>query len=329
MGRLKEGFGILKASVQEFLRDECMRLAAALSYYTIFSLPPLLILIVIIAGAVLDPQQVENALQGQVSSLVGPSGADNIRTILQEAERPDTRGVIPTVVGVGALLFGATGAFFQLQRALNTAWNVEPDPEKGGIKTMLLKRIVSLGMILGVAFLLLVSLALSAALSILGDALAGMLPGLSHQILQGFNMLLSFAVITGLFAMMFKVLPDAEIRWRDVWVGAAITSLLFVLGKFALGLYLGSADPGSAYGAAGSLIVVLIWVYYAAIILLFGAEFTQVWALQKGERIEPSDGAVRVAAQKQRIRNPEDERKAEEQEEKEAREEDREPRPST
>lgn len=322
---IKRTFGLVKKTFREFLDDECMRLAAALSYYTIFSMPPLLILIIIIAGALLDPAQVEQALQTQMAGLVGDSGAENIRTMMQEAERPESRGVIPIVVGVGALLFGATGAFFQLQQALNTVWNVEPDPQRGGLKVMLLKRVVSLGMIVGIAFLLLVSLAVSAFVAALGESLSELLPGLSQPVLYVFNFLLSFLVITGLFAVMFKVLPDAEVKWKDVWIGAMVTAFLFVLGKLALGLYIGNAEPGSAYGAAGSLIVILVWIYYATIILLLGAEFTQVWAEQRGGGIEPADGAVRVERQKHRIRNEEDARKSQEIEDKAAKEEGREP----
>jgi membrane protein len=177
---------------------------------------------------------------------------------------------------------------------------VEPDPHQGGIKSFLTKRIFSFGMILVVAFLLLVSLVISAVLSGLGDRLQSFLPaGFSETVLQGINLVISFGVIVLLFAALFKVLPDAKISWRSVWVGAAVTAALFVLGKFLIGFYLGRSNPGEAYGAAGSLAVLLLWVYYSAIILLFGAEFTESWAERRGEGIEPEPGAVRVRQENQ------------------------------
>lgn len=301
--RLKEGFDLLKQSGKEFGEDGCATQAAALSYYTIFSLPPLLLLILFILGAVLDPREVQAQLEGQLGALMGPSGAEQIRTILREADQPGSGGLLPTVLSVAALLFGATGAFGQLQSALNRAWEVTPDPEQGGLKAVLLKRVFSFGMILSIAFLLLVSLAVSAALSAFGDALGGFLPsGVSATLLQVMNQLISLLVIAGLFAAIFKVLPDARVAWRDVWVGAGFTALLFVAGKFLIGLYLGQSNPGEAFGAAGSLAVMFIWIYYSSMILLFGAEFTQVWAKRHGSGIAPARGAVRVLEQKRHIR---------------------------
>lgn len=288
--------GLMKQSVRDFLNDDCPAMAAALSYYTIFSLPPLLVLILLLVGALLDPQDVQGSIEAQIRNLMGPAGGAQVRTILEAADRPHG-GLLPTILGIAALLLGATGAFGQLQAALNRSWQVAPDPGQGGIKSFLIKRVFSFGMILALAFLLLVSLILSAALSAFGNALGRMLPGgLSEPVLQAINLALSFGVIALLFAAIFKVLPDARIAWRDVWVGAIVTALLFTIGKFLIGFYLGRSNPGEAFGAAGSLALMLVWIYYSSMILLFGAEFTQTWAERRGGGIEPERGAVRVKA---------------------------------
>jgi membrane protein len=251
MAKSKTGVpGIVKESLRDFMKDDCMDSAAALSYYTIFSLPALLVLILLLVSSVLDPSDVRGGLESQLQSLMGPTAGGQVRTIIQEAEQKPSGGLIPTILGIAGLLFGATGAFGQLQKALNRAWNVQPDPRQGGIKTFLTKRVFSLGMILVVALLLLVSLVVSTAIAGVGDRLESFLPsGLSEPVLHAINLVLSLGVITLLFAALFKVLPDAKISWRSVWVGAA-----------------------------GSLAVLLLWVYYSALILLFGAEFTETWA---------------------------------------------------
>lgn len=284
---------ILKHTFREFSDDDGPSMAAALAYYTIFSLAPLLVLIILLVGLFVEPQQVEGQVVRQIGSLVGPEAAEQIQAMVRRAsEHLETGGLLTTLLGLGALLFGATGAFAQLQHALNKAWEVKPDPEQGGLKNFIVKRVLSLGMVLGVAFLLLVSLVMSTALSAFGAMLAEAVPFLGPVMLFLFNAALSLAVITVLFAALFKVLPDAEIGWRDVWVGAAVTALLFVAGKFLIGFYLGRSDPGSVFGAAGSLAVILVWIYYSAMILLLGAEFTQVWTTQAGRQIAPSEGAV-------------------------------------
>lgn len=282
--------GLLRRTFKDFLDDECPQMAAALSYYTIFALPPLLILILTVVGLVFDPAQVQETIRGQFGEMMGAEGAQQIGTIIEQADRPEGRGA-RALVGVVGILLGATGAFMQLQKALNRAWEVEPDPDAGGVKTFVLKRLLSLGMIFGLAFLLLVSLALSALISMAGDVVGSILPGTSAPLLYALDVALNLALITLLFAVMFKVLPDARIRWKSVWVGAAATAALFVAGKFALGLYLGRSNPGEAYGAAGSLALLLVWIYYAAMIVLLGAEFTQVWAESRGHGIEPEEGA--------------------------------------
>lgn len=295
--------GLIKKSASDFIEDDCMDSAAALSYYTIFSLPAILVLLLLLVSSVMDPSDVRGGLESQMQSLMGPTAGDQVRTIIEESEQRPRSGLIPTLLGIAGLIFGATGAFGQLQKTLNRTWDVEPDPNQGGIKAFLSKRVFSLGIILVVAFLLLVSLVLSAALSGAGDRLGSVLPsGLSGPVLQVLNQLVSLAVITLLFAAMFKVLPDAKISWRSVWPGAFFTAVLFVIGKFLIGFYLGKSNPGEAYGAAGSLAVLLLWVYYSSLIVLFGAEFTETWARERrGEMIEPEPGAVRVRREKQRV----------------------------
>ena len=300
---LKETFALVRDSVNEFIADDCQTQAAALSYYTIFSLPPLMVLILLLLGAVLDPQDIRGHLEVQLGSLMGASATEQIRNILEQAQAPGSSGVLPTVLSIIALALGATGAFGQLQAALNRAWEVAPDPDKGGLKSFILKRVFSFGMILSVAFLLLVSLVLSAALTAFGGALGSMLPdGVSATLLQVLNQVVSLVVITALFAALFKVLPDARVAWRDVWVGGAVTAVLFVVGKFLIGLYLGRSNPGEAFGAAGSLAVLLVWIYYSSMILLYGAEFTQLWAERRGGGIAPERGAVRVVREKKQLR---------------------------
>jgi membrane protein len=295
-------FGLIKESAKDFLEDDCMDAAAALSYYTIFSLPAILVLLLTLISVVMNPSDVRGGVEGQLQTLMGPSAGQQIRTIIQQAENKPHGGLLPTVLGFAGLLFGATGAFGQLQKTINRAWNVEPDPNQGGIKNFITKRLFSFGMILVVAFFLLVSLVISAALTGMSGRLGNILPsGISGPLLEVFNSLISFAVIAALFAALFKVMPDAKIQWRSVWVGAVFTAVLFVIGKFLIGFYLGKSNPGQAYGAAGSLAVLLLWVYYSSLILLFGAEFTETWAERRGVGIEPERGAVRVRREKQRV----------------------------
>jgi membrane protein len=294
--------GVIKQSAKDFIADDCMDSAAALSYYTIFSLPAVLVLLLMLLSVVMNASDVRGGLEGQLQSLMGPTAGEQVRTIIRQAENKPQHGLLPTVLGIAGLLFGATGALGQLQKTLNRTWNVEPDPNQGGIKNFLTKRLFSFGMILMVAFFLLVSLMLSAALTGLGGRLGGFLPsGISGAFLEVVNSIVSLAVITLLFAAMFKVMPDAKISWRSVWVGAVVTAVLFVIGKFVIGLYLGKSNPGQAYGAAGSLAVLLLWIYYSSLILLFGAEFTETWAKRRGEGIEPEPGAVLVQREKQRV----------------------------
>jgi membrane protein len=301
--RIKDMFALFTETGKDFLADDCPTQAAALSYYTIFALPPLLAVILLILGSVVDPRDVQGELQGQIGGLMGPAAAEQIHTILMQARHPGGGSLVTSVLSIGALILGAAGAFGQLQAALNRAWEVAPDPAQGGFKQFLLKRVFSFGMVLAVAFFLLVSLAVSAALTAFGGALGGMLPeGVSATLLQLLTQVVSFAVVVALFAAIFKVLPDARVAWRDVWVGAFATAVLFIIGKFLIGFYLGRSNPGQAFGAAASLAVLFVWVYYSSMILLLGAEFTQAWSNRKGSGIAPERGAVRVREEKQLVR---------------------------
>lgn len=290
----KDAAGFLQRVASEFSQDECVESAAALAYYAMFSLAPVLVIAIAIAGLFFDPQDVRGEVQNQLRDMLGPGGAEQVRTMIQSV-RQSNSGVWATALSVLALLFGATGALGQLQTSLNKAWDVRPSPEEGVVKSFVGKRLLSFALILVIGFLLLVLLALSTVASALGTWFSQILPsGFSGPILMAINVGISLLVATLLFAAIFKLLPDAKIRWRDVWTGAAATAVLFVIGKFLIGLYLGSSGIGSAYGAAGSLALVLVWVYYSSLILLLGAEFTQVWTRRRGRRIDPAAGAIRA-----------------------------------
>lgn len=298
---------MLKQTFSEFSEDNCMSMAAALAYYTVFSLPPLLLLIITLAGFFFSPEQVQQTIQEQAGSLIGSEGAQQVQTMVANASASvEEGGTFALVLSIGGLLFGATGAFAQLQQALNRAWEIGPDPDESGIMSFLLKRLLSLGMILVIAFFLLVSLVLNAAISALSDQITDFLPGgIGEPVLFAVNAGLSLLIISLLFATIYKVLPDAKITWRDVGIGAFATALLFVAGQFLIGLYLGQSNPGEAFGAAGSLALILVWIYYSAVILFLGAEFTQVYARRKGTRIKPEKGAVRVIYEKRHVRSEE------------------------
>lgn len=289
--KLQDIFGLLKETFNEWNEDKASRLAAALAYYTIFSLAPLLVIVIAIAGAVFGEEAARNQIVGQIQGLVGQQGAEAVQAMILNASKPGS-GLIASIVGVVALLFGASGLFGQLQDALNTIWEVTPKPDRG-LKGIIQDRFFSFTMVLGTGFLLLVSLVLSAALAAFGNYFGHLMPGMA-ELWQFVNFAVSFGVITLLFALIYRVLPDAKVAWGDVWIGAAVTALLFTIGRLLIGLYLGSSAIGSAYGAAGSLVVVLVWVYYSAQILLFGAEFTQVYATRYGSHIEPTKNAMRV-----------------------------------
>ena len=281
-------FKLLKEAFTEWQEDKASLLAAALAYYTVFSITPLLVIAIAIAGAVFGRDAAEGEIVQQINQLVGQQGAEAIETALKNAHQPEL-GSIASVISIVVLLIGASGVFAQLQEALNTVWNVK-QKSNAGIWGFIRKRLLSFGVVLAIGFLLLVSLIFSAILSGIGKLNIGILPGMT-SLWQLLNFAISFGVITLLFALIYKYLPDVKIRWKDVWIGATITALLFTIGKFLIGLYLGRGSLGSAYGAAGSLIVFLAWVFYSAQILLFGAEFTQVYARKYSKKINPDSHA--------------------------------------
>lgn len=280
---------LLTETFKEWQEDKASRLAAALSYYTIFSLPPLLLLALAIAGQVFDRQAAQERLVSQARQLVGENGAEGIGMVLDNASDPET-GLIAGIISIVTLFLGASGVFGQLQDAMNTIWEVQPKPGRGILGTIK-DRFFSFTMVLTVGFLLLVSLLLSTALAALGEIVSGLAPG-AVLLAQVMNFAISFGVTTALFAMIFKVIPDVKIKWRDVWYGALVTAALFAIGRWVIGLYLGQSATASTYGAAGSMIVLLVWVYYAAQIIFLGAEFTQVYANKYGSRIVADDNAI-------------------------------------
>jgi len=288
---IKGFLGLLWATVFAFFSDGCSTMAGALSFNTFLSLPALLTLILSLVGRFADPQQVQGAIVGEVSDLIGAAGAAQVAAIIGNASRSQEAASIATIVSLVVLILGATGLFAGLQNALNKAWGVKPDPSRNQIRVFLMKRVFSFGILITVAFLLLVSLALSAVIAAISDALTTQF-GIPPVLLQIATAIGSFLVIALLFAVMFRYLPDARISWRDVRAGAIGTALWFVLGRTLIGLYLGRADPGSVYGAAGSLALVLIWVYYTSMVVLFGAEFTKLWAQRYGKGIVPVKGAI-------------------------------------
>lgn len=301
-------FSLLKDTFTEFTKNDCPRMAAALAYYTAFSLAPILILTLTVAGMLFDAEDLRGDIAGQVSTFVGPSGTEQVKEILETAEQPKIRGWA-SALGLAGLLFGASGVVVQLQSALNEAWEVQPDPKQGGLWTLLQKRIFSIAMVLSLGFVVVVSLALSSMATAFEHQIEAMLPVGEGWIPTVANALGTFLILTILFATIFKVIPDAKVRWKDVTAGAVLTAVLFVIGKQLISLYLGTKSMDSTFGAAGSLALLLLWAYYSAMILLFGAEFTQVWARHRGHAIVPVKGAVHIRRRVDEIGKPDDEEK--------------------
>ncbi len=290
----RNAWSITKETANQWIDDDCMRLSAALSYYTIFSLGPLLILAISVAGFFLGAEAARGELSYQLTGLLGEEGAKAVEGIVAGA-REEKSGVIATIVGFVILIIGATGVFAELKSALNFIWHAAP-PKSSGVVAFLRARLLSFAMVLAIGFLLLVSLLLNAAVAITGKFMNGFLP-LPEVALQGLTTLASFLVITILFALIFKVLPDKDVKWRDVWIGAAITSVLFSIGKLLIGLYLGKSSVASTFGASGSVVIILVWSYYSSLILFIGAEFTEVYSRRHGSRRDS-----RAPASGQRLR---------------------------
>jgi membrane protein len=302
MKKIREFWQLLRETYNGWIEREPFNNSIIIAYYTIFSLPGLLVIIINLAGYFFGYEAVEHKLATQIQGLIGGDAAKDVQDIVAKASASKD-STIATILGVATLLFGATGVFYQVQQILNKIWEVKPKP-----KQMLLKlvrdRIFSFGLILVIGFLLLVSLVLSAGLSAVSDWVAAHLSESLNVVFKVADILLSTGVIMLLFAAIYKFLPDARIRWREVWIGALVTAILFSIAKFALGLYFGKSDPASTYGAAGSVILIMLWVSYSGIILLFGAEFTQVYARRSGHRVRPVEGAVSTQEEGQEDSNP-------------------------
>lgn len=290
--RLKEFWFTFRDAFLQWSEREPFRNSAVISFYTIFSLPGLLVIIINLAGYFYGEKAVTRRISSEIGNMIGRDIAEYIEAIIANAS-VQQEFTFSSLVGVGTLIFGATGVFYQLQQTLNIIWEVKPQPKRKIVK-MVLDRMFSFGLILAVGFLLLVSLVLSTLLSMLSNWVAFYFSEAFNVAFRILDFSLSLGVITFLFAAIYKFLPDAEISWRDVWIGGLVTALLFVIAKFALGFYFGHSNPASAYGAAGTIILLMLWVSYAGLILLFGAEFTRIYASRRGEKITPSDFAVSV-----------------------------------
>jgi membrane protein len=290
---LHRAWSLLAETFFEWYEDRAPRLGAALAYYTVFALAPSLILIIALAGLFLGKDAAQGQIVAEVQGLVGPRAAEAIQAAIDNARTEG--GLVATGLGIVTLLFGLWGVFGELQDALNTIWGVAPRPGRG-VLDIIKQRFWSFAMVVGIGFLLLVSLAVSAALAALGKFFYWLLPSPAFLI-EGINAVFSWVIITLLFAVIFKLLPDVTIPWSNVWIGAGVTALLFTIGKSLIGLYLGRSTAASTYGAAGSLVVILIWIYYSAQVLFFGAEFTKVYARRSGKLVVPERTAVPLTAE--------------------------------
>jgi membrane protein len=286
--KLRNVWSLLKETVEEWQRDKVDRMAAALAYYTLFSIAPLLVIAVAVAGAVFGQEAARGEVVAQIQGLLGKAGAEVVQTALANTQNPQSgNGIVPSIISTLALIFGASGVFIQLQDSLNAVWNVEESPQ-AGVKAVVRKRIFSFAMVITIGFILMVSLVVSAGLSALSTFTNHLFPAL-ESLWKLFNIMISLGVFTFLFALIYKYLPDINIAWQDVLVGALFTSILFSIGKELLGFYLGNGSFGSAYGAAGSVVTVLAWIYYSVQIMLFGAEFTQVYTRRYGSHRSGGD----------------------------------------
>ena len=292
---------LLKQTAKEWIDDDAPQLGAALAYYTVFSLAPMVLLLLAVIGVLFrdDPAGAWSRITEQMSYFLDKSAVQMVQQIARQVSTP-TKSAVGGIIGIALALFGATGVFGQLQNALNTIWGVKARPG-GGVWGFVRSRFLSFALLAGIGFLLLVSLVIEAVIKGFSHYLQSIGPG-ALTIIIPIYLVFDFVVVSAVFALIFKILPNATTRWRDVWIGAVMTALLFLIGKWALGIYLGSGTAASAYGAASSLITMLLWVYYSSQILLFGAEFTQVYANECGARIEPDKYAVRI--ERQEIEKP-------------------------
>jgi len=290
--RFKDGLTIMKGAIAGFSDDKAMKLSASLAYYTVFSLAPLLLLVISLAGLFLGKEAIQGQVFSEINGLVGNQAAKQVEEMIKNLEKSG-QTTLSVIIGFITLLVGATTVFGEMQDSINTIWKVKAKPKRGWVK-LIKDRLLSSSLIVSIGFLLIVSLMVNGMLLALSDNLKSLLPDVTVVIFNIINAAISFIVITILFGVIFKVLPDVKISWKGVRAGAIFTALLFMLGRVIIGIYIEKTSTGSAYGAAGSLIVILLWVYYTAAILYFGAEFTQSYAQFTGARIEPADYAVHV-----------------------------------
>ncbi len=281
---------LVKEAFTGFMENKVLKMSASLAYYTVFSMGPMLIVIIFFADLFYGREAVEGTIYGQIKGFVGPAAALQLQEIIKNATIQNN-GNAMAVLGFVTLFIGATTVFAEIQDSINTIWNLKTKPERGWLK-MLLDRVLSFSIVVSLGFLLLVSLIINGILEALMNRFRQMFPEMAVVTVYIANLVITFAVITSLFAIIFKVLPDAKIKWKDVVIGAMTTAVLFMLGKFAISFYIGSSNVGSTYGAAGSLVVILLWIYFSAVILYFGAEFTKIYAAHYGSRIHPSQYAV-------------------------------------
>lgn len=283
---------LLKKSFQNFIKNDAFLYAGSIAFSTIFSLPAILIITLSIGATLYERDTVQQELINQVGNLIGKDSTVQIEKIIQNASM-DMSGTLARTIGIATLIFSATTVFMSLQTSLNNMWEIKSKPERGWLK-YIINRLLSFAMVVSFGFVLLVSLLIDTMLVLVQNSLSNLFDGLTPYILSGFNILLSFVIVSLIFGMLFKVLPDAKIYWRDVWVGAGITTILFVVGKLLIGVYMGNSDVTSAYGAAGSFALILIWVYYSTIIFLLGAEITATYAAMYGRGIIPYKNAVKT-----------------------------------
>lgn len=288
-------FYVLKEAAKAFSGDNAVKLSAALSYYTIFAIGPLLVIVLSLSGIFLGEAAVEGKLYGQIRGLIGSEAAKQVQEIIQNIQKTNN-STIGAIIGGIVLVIGATGIFAEIQDSINYIWSLKAKPKRGFIK-LLMNRLLSFSLIISLGFLLIVSLVANALMDILNERLTRFFPDTMVYIIYGLNIVLLLAVISLLFAIIFKVLPDGKIKWKDAFVGAFFTSILFLIGKSAIGYYLGNSKLGSTYGTAASVVIILTWVYYTSIILYFGAEFTKIYALEFGGGIVPNETAVFIIKQ--------------------------------
>ena len=300
---------MLKRSARKFQQDQPINMAGTLAFFTIFAIPPIVIIITSVIGAVVGKDQVSSKLYEQVQELMGKQGVSFVKDLVSNYQGQD-QGTFGTIFGIVVFVMAASTFFVIIQKSLNTIWQVKPKPQSNALK-FLKDRGLSFGMILSLGFVLLVSLVVDAALAFLKDYINQLLQGVTFYLIQGINFIVSFGLVAFIIAVIYRFLPDVKIKWGVAWVGAFVTAALFTLGKYIIGFALGNSNVGSMYGAAGSVVIILLWVFYSAMIIFFGAEITAVYAIMQGQEIEPKEHSVRVITKEVETKKGEDVKKEE------------------